>query len=99
MGKARAINNRYRDWVLEASEADLMRDPYWRPYLNKMRSQLEFTATEVAGVINCPTTDAVYAFVDSGELDGMNRGTGRKRYVMFSRDALKAFLAGRRTGV
>lgn len=99
MAKAKEVTNRYRDWVIEADEALLARDPYWRPYLERMRSQNEFTATEAAGVIGCRTTDAVYAFVDSGELDGTNRGTGAKRYVVFGRSAIKAFLAKRRTGV
>lgn len=99
MAKARGVSSPYRDWVVEAEEDELRKDPWWRPYLVKMGSQLEFKASEAASVINCPTTDAIYAYVDSGELDGMNRGTGKKRYVVFTRTALKAFLAGRRTGV
>jgi len=103
MAKARPIDNPYRDMILEMEEAELMKDLYWAPYLRRMgakglKNDDLFTATEVAAVLKFATTDQVYALVASGALVGMNKGTGTKRFVQFSRAALKAFIADRRMG-
>lgn len=97
MGMPRAVDTTVRDMFIEADEAELRKDPVWRHYLNKMGSQTEFSASEVAAILRKPTTDDVYKFVDSGELRGVDMGTGGKRYVTVTRDALKAFIGSRMT--
>jgi len=93
MANARAVDARERDMFVEMDEAALRKDPVWRHYLGKMGSQLEFTAPEVAGVLGKYTTDDVYRFADSGEIRGLNVGTGAKRCLRVPRECLKRFLA------
>lgn len=99
MGKARMVDNRERDWIQEIEEAKIVTSMPMQCYVQKMGAQNEFTAAEVAGIFGLRTTDPVYAAVDSGELEGFNRGTGKKRYYVFPRPCVLAFLQKRCSGV
>lgn len=95
MGKARIVDNRERDFLQEMEEAKVITSMPMQYYVNKMGAQNEFTAAEVAGILGFKTTDPVYALVDSGDLEGLNRGGKGKRYCVFPRPCVLAFLQRR----
>lgn len=98
MGSAKIVNNRERDWVQEMEEAKIVTSMPMQFYVNKMGAKNEFTAAEVAGIFGLVTTDPVYAAVDSGELEGFNRGSKTKRYYIFPRPCVLRFLQKRCKG-
>ena len=99
MGKARIVDNRERDFLQEMEEAKIITSMPMQYYVNRMGTQNEYTAAEVAGILGFRTTDPVYALVDSGDLEGLNRGGRSKRYFVFPRPCLMAFLKKRCSGV
>lgn len=99
MGKARRVDNRERDWVQEIEEAKVVTSMPMQCYVSKMGTQTEFTAAEVAGILGLKTTDPVYALAESGDLEGFNRGSRGKRYYIFPRPCLLAFLQKRCSGL
>ena len=91
-----------RNWVLEMEEAGIVTSMPMQHYVNKMGEQLEFTAVELAGILGFRTTDPVYALVDSGEIEYIDRGTTvydkdgwelrHKRYCIFPRSCVLKYL-------
>lgn len=95
-------NVHQRDFLQEMEEAKIVTSLPMQHYVNKMGSKQEFTAPELAGILGWATTDPVYALVDSGEIEYIDRGTtvydkdGRvmrhKRYCIFPRACVLALL-------
>lgn len=96
-------NVHQRDFLQEMEEAKVVTSLPMQHYVNKMGSKQEFTAPELAGILGWATTDPVYALVDAGEIEYIDRGktvkdgkTGKvlshKRYCIFPRACVLALL-------
>ena len=81
-----------RNWVLEMEEAGVVTSMPMQHFVNKMGEQREFTAVELAGILGFRTTDPVYALVDSGSVEYLDRGKHGKRYCIFPRACVLALL-------
>lgn len=91
-----------RNWIQEMEEAKIVTSLPMQHYVNKMGSKQEFTAPELAGILGWATTDPVYALVDAGEVEYIDRGktakdeaTGEvrhKRYCIFPRACVLSLL-------
>jgi len=92
MSAAVNVDNSQRDWVQEIEDAKVVVSMPMQYYVNKMGSQQEFTAAEVAGVLGFATSDPVYALIDSGRLEGLNRGSRTKRYYVVPRPCLLTYI-------
>ena len=57
MGKARIVDNRERDFLQEMEEAKIITSMPMQYYVNRMGTQNEYTAAEVAGILGFRTTD------------------------------------------
>ena len=95
-------NVHQRDFLQEMEEAKVVTSLPMQHYVNKMGSKQEFPAPELAGILGWATTDPVYALVDSGEIEYIDRGTTvydkdgwvkrHKRYCIFPRACVLALL-------
>ena len=95
-------NVHQRDFLQEMEEAKIVTSLPMQHYVNKMGSKQEFTAPELAGILGWATTDPVYALVDSGEIEYIDRGktvydkdgcvVRHKRYCIFPRACVLALL-------
>lgn len=92
-----------RDYLQEMEEAKIVTSLPMQHYVNKMGSKMEYTAPELAGVLGYTTTDPVYALVDAGEIEYIDRGTTvydkdtgkvikHKRYCIFPRACVLSLL-------
>ena len=92
-----------RDFLQEMEEAKVVTSLPMQHYVNKMGTKQEFNAPELAGILGWATTDPVYAMVDSGEIEYIDRGstirdekTGKvirhKRYCVFPRACVLTLL-------
>lgn len=95
-------NVHQRDFLQEMEEAKVVTSLPMQHYVNKMGSKQEFTAPELAGILGWATTDPVYALVDAGEIEYIDRGktvrdektdqVRHKRYCIFPRACVLALL-------
>ena len=94
MGKARMVDCRERDWVLELEERRHITSAEMQFFVNRMGAQTVFNAPELAGVLST-SVNSVYALVDCGAIGYINRGSGTKRYCVFPRESVMRFLQER----
>ena len=96
MGKAKEVPRvQERDWVQELEDAQRVDSLPLQHYVNKLGSQQEFNAAEHAGIMGWITTDPVYALVDEGKIEYLDRGHGNKRYCIFPRACVINYLKSR----
>ena len=81
-----------RDWVLEMEEAGKVTSLEMQHYVRKMKTQLEFNAAELAGILGYKKAESVYALAESGKIGYLARGAGKHRYYVFPRASVMKYL-------
>ena len=84
-----------RDWIQEIEDGKQITSVEMQIYVNRLGTQREFTARELAAVLNFKAVSSVYALVDAGRIGYINKGRGKKRYCVFPRESVLIFLQQR----
>lgn len=84
-----------RDWIQEIEDGKQITSVEMQIYVNRLGSQREFTARELAAALNFKAVSSVYALVDAGRIGYINKGRGIKRYCVFPRESVLMFLQKR----
>lgn len=84
-----------RDWLQEIEDGTMITSAEMQIYVNRLGTQREFTARELAAALNFKAVSSVYALVDSGVIGYINKGRGKKRYCVFPRESVLMFLQKR----
>ena len=84
-----------RDWIQEIEDGKMITSMEMQAYVNRLGTQREFTARELAAALGFAAVSSVYALVDAGAIGYFNRGRGRKRYCVFPRESVLRFLQRR----
>ena len=84
-----------RDWIQEIEDGKQITSVEMQIYVNRLGTQREFTARELAAALNFKAVSSVYALVDSGVIGYINKGRGKKRYCVFPRESVLMFLQKR----
>ena len=84
-----------RDWIQEIEDGKQITSVEMQIYVNRLGTQREFTARELAAALNFKAVSSVYALVDAGRIGYINKGRGKKRYCVFPRESVLIFLQQR----
>lgn len=84
-----------RDWIQEIEDGTMITSAEMKIYVDRLGTQREFTARELAAALNFKAVSSVYALVDAGAIGYINKGRGRKRYCVFPRESVLMFLQKR----
>ena len=84
-----------RDWLQEIEDGKQITSVEMQIYVNRLGTQREFTARELAAALNFKAVSSVYALVDAGKIGFINKGRGQKRYCVFPRESVLIFLKKR----
>ncbi len=84
-----------RDWIQEIEDGTMITSAEMKIYVDRLGTQREFTARELAAALNFKAVSSVYALVDAGAIGYINKGRGHKRYCVFPRESVLMFLQKR----
>lgn len=84
-----------RDWLQEIEDGRMITSVEMQVYANRLGTQREFTARELAAALGFAAVSSVYALVDAGAIGYINKGRGTKRYCVFPRESVLCFLQRR----
>ena len=83
-----------RDWIQELEERKVITSAEMQCFVQRMGAETMFNAPDLAAVL-ATSVNTVYALVDQGAIGYIDRGTGKKRYCVFPREAVLKFLQDR----